>query len=97
MVIGQAQQRCTLPVNIKSKRNLKQTYSELQEVRPEEVLAPGGRPLHPGQFHLHLPALPHQRGQRGDPGHLLLSPSHGQLLRVGEPAGDHSGDTASNN
>ena len=88
MVIGQAQQLHTLPVNIKSKGHTKHTYSEFQEVRPEEVLAPDGRPLHPGQLPLHLPALPHQRGQRRDPGHLLLSPSHGQLLWVGEPEGD---------
>ena len=87
MVVGQAQQLHSLPVRRKSMQDSIFTYLHLflQEVWPEEVLAPGGPRLHPGQLPLHLPTLHHQR--RG-PGHLLCSARRGLLLRVGEPAGE---------
>jgi hypothetical protein len=39
-------------------------WTDLQGVRAEKVLAPGGLPLHPPQLPLHLPPLPRWPGRR---------------------------------
>ena len=88
MVVGQAQKLHPLSVRRKSTQDSMRTYLfvKSQEVWPEEVLAPCGTRLHPGQLPLYLPALPHRR-YPGQPSHLLRSAHRGPLLRLGEPTG----------